>query len=74
VNPGTAIEVVLPAFSQARDGSPDDDPTGTKRKATATDQARAAQPRHAAAAAPHEPATREPVQRWPNWVFQLLHK
>jgi hypothetical protein len=74
VNPGKAIEVVLPAFSQARDGSPDDDPTGTKRKAQAPDQARASQPRHDAAAAPHETATRQPVQRWPNWVFQLLHK
>ena len=74
VNPGKAIEVVLPAFSQARDDSPGDDPTGTKRKAKAPDQARAYQARHETAAAPNEPATREPVQRWPNWIFQLLHK
>lgn len=74
VNPGKAIEVVLPAFSQARSDSPGDDPTGTKRKATAPDQARGYQARHQTAAGPNEPATREPVQRWPNWIFHLLHK
>jgi hypothetical protein len=74
VNPGKAIEVVLPAFSQARDDSPGDDPMGTKRKAKAADVARAHQARHETAAATNEPATREPVQRWPNWIFQLLHK
>jgi hypothetical protein len=74
VNPGKAIEVVLPAFAQARGDSPDDDSTGTKRKAKATDQVRAYQARHKAGAAPNEPATREPVQRWPNWIFELLHK
>ena len=74
VNPGKTIEVVLPAFSQARDDSPGDDPMGTKRKATAPDQAHAYQVRHDTAAAPNEPASRQPMQRWPNWVFQLLHK
>jgi hypothetical protein len=74
VNPGKAIEVVLPAFSQARGDSPGDDPSGTKRKATAPEQARGYQTRHGTAAAPSETATREPVQRWPNWVFKLLHK
>jgi uncharacterized membrane protein YgcG len=74
VNPGKAIEVVLPAFSQARGDSPDDDPTGTKRKARAPDQARVYQTRHTAGAAPNEPVTREPVQRLPNWIIQLLHK
>ncbi len=34
VNPGKAIEVVLPAFSEARDDSPGDDPMGMKRKAS----------------------------------------
>jgi hypothetical protein len=74
VNPGKAIEVVLPAFSEARDDAPGDDPMGTKRKAKAADQAQAYQARRDTGAAPNEPATREPVQRWPNWVFQLLHK
>jgi hypothetical protein len=74
VNPGKAIEVVLPAFSQARDDSPGDDPMGTKRKAKASDEARAYQARHENASAPNEPATREPVQRLPNWIFPLLHK
>ncbi len=74
VNPGKTIEVVLPAFSEARDDSPGDDPMGTKRKATAPDQAHAYQARHDTAPAPNEPASRQPVQRWPNWVFQLLHK
>ena len=74
LNPGKAIEVVLPAFSQARDDSPGDDPMGTKRKAKAPDQAQADRVRRDSMAAPNEPATREPVQRWPNWVFQLLHK
>jgi hypothetical protein len=74
VNPGKAIEVVLPAFSEVRDGAPGDDPTGTKRKANAPDLARASQAPHQRTTAPNEPATREPVQRWPNWVFQLLHK
>ena len=74
VNPGTAIEVVLPAFAPARGDSPGDDPTGTKRKATAPDQTHASQTRHGTAVAPNQPATREPVQRWPNWIFQLLHK
>jgi hypothetical protein len=74
VNPGKAIELVLPAFSEARGDSPDDDQTGTKRKAKAPDQARASRTRHETAAAPNEPARREPVQRWPNWVFKLLHK
>ena len=69
VNPGKAIEVVLPAFSQARDDSPGDDPMGTKRKAKASDEARAYQARHETASAPNEPATREPVQRLPNWIF-----
>jgi len=74
VNPGKTIEVVLPAFSQARDDSPGDDPMGTKRKARASDQAHAYQARRDTAAAPNEPASRQPMQRWPNWVFQLLHK
>ena len=74
MNPGKAIEVVLPAFSEAHDDSPGDDPMGTKRKAKAPDQAQASQTRHDGTGAPNEPATREPVQRWPNWVFQLLHK
>jgi hypothetical protein len=74
VNPGKAIELVLPAFSQARDDSPGDDPMGTKRKAKASDEARAYQARHETASAPNEPATREPVQRLPNWIFPLLHK
>ena len=74
VNPGKAIEVVLPAFSQAGDDTPGDDPMGTKRKANAPDQAQASRTRHDRTAAPNEPANREPVQRWPNWVFQLLHK
>jgi len=73
-NPGKAIEVVLPAFSQARDDSPGDDPMGTKRKAKAPDQAHAEEVRHDTTAAPNEPATREPVQRLPNWIYQLLHK
>jgi hypothetical protein len=74
VNPGKAIEVVLPAFSQAPDDSPGDDPMGTKRKARAADQAHASQPRRDTAAGPNEPATREPVQRLPNWIIQLLQK
>jgi len=74
VNPGKAIEVVLPAFSEARDDSPGDDPMGEKRKAKAPDQAHADQPRRDMRAAPNEPASREPVQRWPNWVFKVLHK
>ena len=74
VNPGQAIEVVLPAFSQARDDAPGDDPAATKRKATAPDQARASQARRDTTAAPNQPATREPVQRVPNWIYQLLNK
>ena len=74
VNPGKAIEVVLPPFSQARDDSPGDDPMGTKRKAKATEEARGYQARHGTASTPNEPATREPVQRLPNWIFPLLHK
>ena len=74
VNPGKTIEVVLPAFSQARDDSPGDDPMGTKRKAKAPDEARASQARQGTAPVPNEPATREPVQRLPNWIFPLLHK
>lgn len=74
VNPGRTIEVVLPAFSDARDDSADEDPTGLKRKADAPGQVRTFQPRHGMPAAPTEPATREPVQRLPNWVFRLLHK
>jgi hypothetical protein len=73
-NPGKAIEVVLPAFAPARGDSAGDDSMGTKRKATATDQALAYQARHKSGTGPNEPATREPVQRWPNWVFQVLHK
>jgi uncharacterized membrane protein YgcG len=74
VNPGKAIEIVLPAFSQVRDDGPGDDPMGTKRKATAADQARAYQARRDSAAAPNERATREPVQHMPNWIHQLLHR
>jgi hypothetical protein len=74
VNPGKAIEVVLPAFSQARDGSPDDDPMGTKRKAKASEEPRVYQGRRETATALNEPATRAPVQRLPNWIIQLLQK
>ena len=74
VNPGKAIEVVLPAFSEARDETPGDEPAGTKRKAEAPDQARAPRVSQERATAANEAATREPVQRWPNWVFKLLHK
>ena len=72
VNPGKAIEVVLPPLSDARSETPGDEPGGTKRKAEATDQARASQVRQVKATPANEPATREPVQRWPNWVFKLL--
>ena len=74
VNPGKAIEVVLPALSEASDETPGDEPAGTKRKAAATDPARASRLRQGTATAATEPATREPVQRWPNWVFKLLHR
>jgi hypothetical protein len=74
VNPGKAIEVVLPAFSQARDDGPGDDPMGTKRKAEAADEARASLARRDTAVAPNEPVTRDPVQRLPNWIYQLLHR
>jgi hypothetical protein len=47
---------------------------GTKRKAKAPDEVRALQARHETAPAPNEAATREPVQRLPNWIFPLLHK
>ena len=42
--------------------------------AQAADQARAPRLRQERATPANEPATREPVQRWPNWVFKLLHK
>ena len=74
MNPGKAIEVELPPFSQARNDSPGDDPLGTKRQAMAPDQARADRSRHDIMAAPKESATREPVQRLPNWIVQLLRK
>ena len=74
VNPGNAIEVVLPAFAPAPGDSADGESAGTKRKATATDQPLAYQARHKTGAGPNEPATREPVQRWPNWIFELLHR
>ena len=74
VNPGKAIEVVLPAFSEARSDAPGDEPAGTKRKAEAPDQAPASQPRPGRATTANDAATREPVQRWPNWVFKLLRK
>lgn len=73
VNPGKAIEIVLPPFSEARDDTPGDEPAGTKRKAETTEHARASQPGQARSTTANEPATREPVQRWPNWVFKLLH-
>ena len=73
-NPGKTIEVVLPAFSQARDDSPGDDPMGTKRHAKADGEARGYQVRPVTAPASNEPATREPVQRLPNWIFPLLHR
>ena len=73
VNPGKAIEVVLPPFSEGRDDTPGDEPAGIKRKAEAPDQARAPRTgQDRATAAANEPATREPVQRWPNWVFKML--
>jgi hypothetical protein len=74
VSPGKAIEVVLPAFSQARDDSPADDPMGTKRKAKASEEARPYQGRRETATVPNEAATRAPVQRLPNWIIQLLQK
>ena len=74
VNPGKAIEVVLPPFSEARGDTPGDEPAGTKRKAEAPDQARGPQLRQERSTTANEPATREPVQRWPNWVFKLLHR
>jgi hypothetical protein len=74
LNPGKTIEVVLPAFSHARDDSPGDEPMGTKRKASAPDEARASQARQSTSPAPKEPATREPVQRLPNWIVPLLRK
>ena len=73
-NPGKTIEVVLPPLSEARGETPGDEPGGIKRKAEAPDQARVPQTSEAKATAANEPATREPVQRWPNWVFKLLHR
>jgi hypothetical protein len=73
VNPGKAIEVVLPPFAQARADSPDDEPAD-KRKADAPDSAQAYQPQRGVPAPAKEAATREPVQRLPNWIIQLLRK
>jgi hypothetical protein len=73
VNPGKAIEVVLPPFAQARSDSPDDEPAD-KRKADAPDDAPLYQPQRGAPPAAKEAATREPVQRLPNWIIQLLRK
>jgi hypothetical protein len=72
VNPGKAIEVTLPPLSDARDDEPGDEPAGTKRKAEAPDAARTPQMRQDRTPPAGESATREPVQRWPNWVFKLL--
>ena len=74
MNPGKAIDVVLPAFSQAQDDAPGDEPIGTKRKAKAPGESRGTQARPENTAAAKEAATRQPVQRLPNWIFQLLHK
>jgi hypothetical protein len=73
-NPGKTVEIVLPPLSEARSDTPGDEPDGIKRKAEAPDQARASRTGHERAPAANEPATREPVQRWPNWVFRLLHR
>ena len=73
-NPGKTIELVLPAFSQARGDSAGDDPMGTKRKAKASDEARGNPARQETPSGPNEPATREPVQRLPNWILHLLKK
>ena len=74
VNPGKAIEVVLPAFSEAGSDTPGDEPAGTKRTADSPGQTRTPRVRQQTATAATEPASREPVQRWPNWVFKLLHR
>jgi hypothetical protein len=74
VNPGKAIEVVLPAFSDAGSDTPGDEPSGTKRKADSPGQARAPRVRQERPTAASESASREPAQRWPNWVFKLLHR
>jgi hypothetical protein len=74
VNPGKTVELVLPAFGPARDDEPGDDPTGAKRKAAATEQAQGSRARGNAAVPAKESATREPVQRLPNWIFELIRK
>jgi hypothetical protein len=73
VNPGKAIEVVLPPFAQARADSPDDEPAD-KRKGDAPGGAQVYQPQRGTTAAAKETVTREPVQRLPNWIIQLLRK
>jgi hypothetical protein len=68
------IEVVLPPFAEAKDGSTREDPNGQKRKGTAPAETLAYRPLTDRTPPPNEPTTREPVQRWPNWVFRVLHK
>jgi hypothetical protein len=73
-NPGKVIEVVLPPLTQSKDGSAGDDPTGQKRNGTAPTDTLAYRPVRDGSPLSGDPATREPVQRWPNWVYRLLHK
>jgi hypothetical protein len=73
-NPGKVIEVVLPPFAQAKGESTGDDATGQKREGTPPTGKPAYQPMRDATTPSNEPTSREPVQRWPNWVFRLLHK
>lgn len=73
-NPGKVIEVVLPPLTQSKEGSAGDDPTGQKRTGSAPTDTLAYRPVRDGSSPPDDHATREPVQRWPNWVYRLLHK
>ena len=74
-NPGDAVTIVLPPFgtSASREGDDESSPT---RPRIAAKGARGTPYRTPvpAESSSKDPRPLEPSQRWPNWVYQLLHK
>jgi hypothetical protein len=73
-NPGAVVEVPLPPFAHSSrnegertDSTPPTTPSENGRDPTYSPQSRGARQGN-------EPRPQDPEQRWPNWVYQLLHR
>jgi hypothetical protein len=73
INPGAVIEVPLPSLTRVPEGSDGSASSQPGPQPTPAGRAPRYEPLPPSDREDNGSAPAEPVQRWPNWVFRLLH-